>query len=187
MLCSRCHKREAKIYYTEISNGEKKEQFLCEECASEYTSFQNPSEVSEMTIGGLLSSIISNYYADSISKEEEKLLNLQCPTCKMTYEQLMNEGKFGCADCYHVFKQVMDKGIRQIQGADIHTGKRPAGYVKPEEEEEMKLTEIDKLSIELQTAVQREEYEEAARLRDKIKELKEQKKVEKKAESAKEA
>ncbi|MSS62569.1 UvrB/UvrC motif-containing protein [Velocimicrobium porci] len=185
MLCSRCHKREAKIYYTEISNGEKKEQFLCEECAGEYTSFQNQSEAGEMTIGGLLSSIISNYYADSISKEEEELLKLQCPTCKMTYEQLMNEGKFGCADCYHVFKQVMDKGIRQIQGADVHTGKRPAGYVK-QEEEEIKLTEIDKLTIELQAAVQREEYEKAAKLRDQIKELRKQEELEKKAESARE-
>ena len=190
MLCSRCHKREAKIYYTEISNGEKKEQFLCEECAGEYTSFQNQSNTPDMTIGGLLSSIISNYYTDSVSKEEEELLKLQCPTCRMTYEQLMNEGKFGCADCCHVFKQVMDKGIRQIQGADAHTGKKPIGYVKPEEDESIKLTELDKLSIELQAAIQREEYEEAARLRDKIKELREQEKKEKeekKTESAKEA
>lgn len=178
MLCSKCHKREAKVYYTEISNDEKKEQFLCEECAAEYTSFPNQSKSGEMTIGGLLSSIISNYYKGTMSKIDEEQLKLQCPTCHMTYEQLMKEGKFGCADCYRVFQAVMEKGIRQIQGAEEHTGKHPVGYKKAEEPDEIKLTEIDKLSIELQTAIQREEYEEAARLRDKIKELKEKEKNE---------
>lgn len=178
MLCSKCHKREAKVYYTEISNGEKKEQFLCEECAAEYTSFPNQSKSGEMTIGGLLSSIISNYYKGGLTKLDEEQLKLQCPTCHMTYEQLMREGKFGCADCYEIFKDVMDKGIRQIQGAEKHTGKCPAEYKKKEVTEELKLTQIDKLSIELQAAIQREEYEEAARLRDEIKALREQEKEE---------
>lgn len=181
MLCSKCHKREAKVYYTEISNGEKKEQFLCEECAAEYTSFPNQSKSGEMTIGGLLSSIISNYYKGTLTSADKEQLKLKCPTCHMTYEQLMKEGKFGCSDCYEVFQAVMEKGIRQIQGAEKHTGKCPVGY---KNKEEIKLTEIDKLSIELQTAIQREEYEEAARLRDKIKELKEKEKN-KKAEEAK--
>ena len=56
MLCDRCKKRDAKILYTEIINGLKKEQHLCEECATDYTSFQmeKPLMSSEMTLGDLL-------------------------------------------------------------------------------------------------------------------------------------
>ena len=67
MLCDICQTREAKIFYTEIVNGQKKEQHLCEQCASEYT----PIPINEImggqgisAVGSILSGILSNYAKD---------------------------------------------------------------------------------------------------------------------------
>lgn len=173
MLCDRCQKREARIYYTEIFNGEKKEQHLCEECASECTSFHMESAGlnKEISLGGLFSSIFGNYKEESQTREEKKP-TLQCKTCGMTYEEFLQEGKFGCADCYQSFGVILDRSLKQIHGADVHTGKRPRGFKDREKQIINQVTPLEKLTIRLQEAIEKEEFEEAARLRDEIRELK---------------
>lgn len=175
MLCDRCHKREATIYYTEVINGEKKEQHLCAECASELTNFQldSPLNGKEMNIGSLLSSILSSYYPGNKEKELTKTDSNICSVCGMTYDLFMQEGKLGCANCYKTFRKVLDKSVRQVQGAASHVGKRPKGFVSHTDRIINELTDIDKLSIRLQDAIEKEEFEEAARLRDQIRSLKE--------------
>lgn len=174
MLCDKCKKREAKVYYTEIVNGEKKEEHLCEECASEFTSFHLASTVvnKDMTLGNLISSILSNYYAPNSNKEEKDEKQIKCKECGMTFEEFTQGGKFGCAGCYEAFKKELVPGIKKIQGHDTHIGKKPKGFVSQANKIISELTEIDKLSIKLQQAIEKEEFEEAARLRDSIKELK---------------
>lgn len=171
MLCDKCHKREARIYYTEILNGEKKEQHLCEECASEFTSFHLESAGinKEISLGGLFSSIFGNYHGETQAPEQKKPI-IKCDTCGMTYEEFLQEGKFGCADCYKYFSKVLDRSLKQIHGANNHTGKRPIGYTA--EPVITEVSPIDKLTIRLQEAIEREEYEEAAKLRDEIRVLK---------------
>lgn len=183
MLCDKCHKREAKVYYTEIVNGEKKEQYLCEECAAKYTSFQIEKNGVDGGLGGLLSSILSNYYGEktSVLSEEEKALT--CPACGITYEEILKAGKLGCAECYHVFGEMIERSLRQIQGADTHIGKIPKAVektaeapaekkVKKASKKETVKEQIERLSIQLQKAVEVEEFEEAVRLRDEIRGLK---------------
>ncbi len=177
MLCDKCHKREAKVYYTEIVNGEKKEQYLCEECAAQYTSFQIEKTGVDSGLGSLLSNILSSYYGEKKNVPEKTEKVLACPTCGITYEEMLNAGKFGCADCYRSFGGIIDKTLRQIQGADTHVGKAPAGFCTGGKEQKKKPEEtlpdrIDKLSFQLQQAVEQEEFEEAARLRDEIRDLK---------------
>jgi protein arginine kinase activator len=62
--------------------------------------------------------------------------------------------------------------LKGIQGAEVHTGKRPKGYITSTDRILKDLSENEKLSLKLQEAVEKEEFEEAARLRDLIKELK---------------
>lgn len=172
MLCDKCHKREAKIYYTEIVNGVKKEQHLCEECASEYTNlgFDSKLEQKDISIGNLLSSILSNYYPAKKSKEHGKE-GLVCRHCNMSYESFLQHGKVGCVHCYQSFNKVLEKSLRQIQGASSHIGKQPKGFVRYTDKILHELSEIDRLSIQLQDAIEKEEFEEAARLRDEIRRL----------------
>lgn len=178
MLCEKCHKREARIYYTEIIGGKKKEQYLCETCASQYTSFQIEKNGVDVNLSGLLGSILSSYYGEKAQVPENTEKTKACPSCGMTYEEVLKTGKLGCAECYHNFGEMIERTLRQIQGADSHIGKRPdsqpltEAVEKPEPAEaETKLSQIEKLHFQLQQAIEKEEFEEAARLRDEIRGL----------------
>jgi len=175
MQCDRCQKREAKILYTEIINGEKKEQHLCEECATDYTSFQmgKPIINKELTLGDLLSTILDGYYSNGVTEEvDSSKSDLVCPSCGTTYEEFIQNGRFGCASCYQGFNKKLGKTLKGIQGSDVHTGKRPKGFVTTTDRILKDLTETERLALKLQEAVEKEEFEEAAKLRDQIKELK---------------
>lgn len=178
MLCDVCNKREAKIYYTEIINGKKSEQHLCEECAAEHTSFKikNPLTNKEFSIGGLLSGILESY--NLVENKEENTSEPACKNCGMKYNEFLEQGKFGCASCYQSFGKLLSKSFRTIHGADVHTGKKPKGYISETNRIVNGLSEQEKLSIQLQQAIEQEEFEEAARIRDVIKELKKKEEVE---------
>lgn len=174
MLCDKCKKNEARIYYTEIVNGEKTEQHLCEECATELTSFQMSASMMnpELTLGSLLSTILGNYHPNTTHEEAHAQKELQCDKCGLTYSEFLRVGRFGCDKCYESFEKVLEQSIRNIQGSDAHTGKKPKDFVSNTEKIIKEMPEIEKLSIRLQDAIEKEEYEEAARLRDRIRELK---------------
>ena len=172
MLCDNCKSREAKIYYTEIIDGVKKEQHLCEECAKKFSSFQTdiPGLSKRFTLGTLLSSLLGGYEEKEQKKVEEK--SLSCKHCHMTYEEFLQSGVVGCPKCYEAFQQPMKSCIKNIQGAIKHTGKIPKGFQSEAEQLVHSMSEVDILSIQLQQAIEKEEFEEAAKLRDQIRELK---------------
>ncbi|MDO5520686.1 MAG: UvrB/UvrC motif-containing protein [bacterium] len=175
MLCDKCKKRQAIIYYTEIINGIKKEQHLCEECAAKYADFElGLSKANkELSLGGLLSSILGNYSASNPTvKEDELEAVIQCERCGMTYDAFLQGGKFGCAECYTSFGKQLEKSFRQIHGATSHIGKRPKGFVSQTDKIINDLSEIDRLSIRLQDAIEKEEFDQAVCLRDQIRALK---------------
>lgn len=123
MLCDICHNKQAKIFYTEIINGEKREQHLCEDCAGEYAAFSLKDKLgNDFPLSGILSGILSNYAMGANKSEDNQQ---SCPRCGMTFEQFKKTGKLGCAECYNTFAGVVDKNLRSIQGADQHKGKRP--------------------------------------------------------------
>lgn len=179
MLCGVCGAREARIFYTEIINGEKREQYLCEECAAKSTNFRlkSPFGGQEFSLGGLLAGL---FEGEHTQKEQCRVpvkaaANLACAVCGMTYEEFKEKGEFGCAKCYQNLGRLLLKNRKNIQGSDIHTGKKPKNsdvQVEITAENVPKLTEIERLSMQLEQAVEREEYETAAMLRDKIRSLK---------------
>lgn len=178
MLCDRCQKKDAKILYTEIINGVKKEQHLCEDCATDYTSFQmeKPLINGELTLGDLLSTLFDNYAAADKKQHGEIIPALTCKSCGTTYEEFIQKGRFGCSKCYRSFHSKLGKTLKSIQGAEIHTGKRPKGLVTAATDRVMKdISEVERLTIKLHEAIEKEEFEEAARLRDLIKQMKEEK------------
>ena len=181
MLCDICNKRKAKIYYTEIINGEKREQHVCEECAAEFTNFIGKSPLGNMSLGNILSGILGNY-AKGVS--EKQGTETVCECCGMTMREFLSGGKFGCAGCYKAFSTAYADRLRVIQGADVHLGKCPQSFKPDEENKEpsvkkkapagKKVSKESELQAKLLEAIAAEEYEEAARLRDEIRALKKQ-------------
>lgn len=178
VLCGICKTREARIFYTEIINGEKNEQYLCEECAAKNTHFRirTPFAGQELSLGGLLSGLLEDAVEKQRSEQGESgSSTLSCPYCGLTYTDFRERGQFGCAGCYQSFGKVLARNIKNIHGADTHTGKHPKhmdGRMEPQPEEIPELNELERLSMRLQQAVEQENYEAAAELRDQIRALK---------------
>lgn len=173
MLCEKCQEREATIFYTEIINGVKSEHSLCSECAKEMDFGE------ELPFGELLSGILGAYAAEN-EKREDTMEQVICPSCKMSYRDYIRQGVFGCEDCYNVFEPLIEGNIKKIQGNTVHTGKRPRYNknveIKTEVREEETLEEkLAVLQEKLKEALREEDYEEAARLRDESRALKERK------------
>lgn len=202
MLCENCHKNEATVSYSEIINGQHSEQHLCQECASSagivsfssYSPFLNH----DSSISSLLSTILGFPNNQTETKPYTKS-DLVCDNCKMTYQEFLKTGRFGCYNCIDVFGSQIEDSFSRIHGSDTHTGKRPINYranlidseninlaseqgqvrgdKSSEAFKEGKTIEsdIDKLQAKLSQTIADEEYEEAARLRDEIRALKKEK------------
>ncbi len=173
MLCDKCLKKEATVLYTEIINGMKKEQHLCEECATDYTSFQlgNTLINSELSLNHLLSTLLEAYNTGNTVETGRKPA-VVCSQCGTSFREFMQNGKFGCAQCYRSFHNELSKTLKGIQGAVNHTGKRPKGYISTTDRILKDMTETERLGLKLQEAIEKEEFEEAARLRDIIRQMK---------------
>ena len=113
MLCEKCRIREANIKYTEVMNGVKTEHNLCSQCAQEMD-FGPYSAIieGEFPLGKLLSSLLG---LQPSAARQQKMDEVACPTCKTTYEEFVENSRFGCADCYHVFDLLIGEKIKKLQ------------------------------------------------------------------------
>jgi len=170
MLCEICHQKPATVKLTQIVNDQKKEVNLCKSCADK-KGLSNP-------FGGLpdiVGSIILGMLAQGISELKEKRTDstLVCKSCGMTIGQFEKTGVLGCSDCYIVFDETLKNLLRRIHGSNKHIGNRPVKYRKRVER-----PNIDSLKLELQKAIENEEYERAATIRDTIRDVESQLKQE---------
>ena len=85
----------------------------------------------------------------------------------MTDEELREAGRFGCSTCYEIFEETLENTVKRIQSGNEHIGKVPKKFVHIITAKK----EIEKLKQQLSKAVEQEEHEKAATLRDQIKEL----------------
>ncbi len=165
MLCEKCKQRPATFHYTEIVNNAKKEMHLCEICAQE-------EQVGHIHFHFNPQLNLSNFLAGMIGpglQSENKVMRHEgsCPRCGLTAGELGRTGLFGCSECYRAFEPQLGALLRRVHGAVRHTGKIPGRGQK----KSRVLRDIEQLKVELQNAVAREEYEKAAVLRDRIREL----------------
>lgn len=164
MKCEKCHINEATVKIVRVINNKKEEMLLCEECAKEENSlaFANQSFS--------VSDFLSSFMGLNQQKQyfERKTSEKVCDKCNMTWSEFRNTSRLGCDQCYETFKDKLMPMIRQVHGHTEHQG-----HIPPLEGVQ-KQHKIKKLRNELQLAVIDERYEEAAEIRDKIKELEEE-------------
>ena len=131
MLCEICHENEARVTYTEIINGVKKEQHLCENCAAKQPPFSLMARgVPEMQFGNILSGLLQTFASGLGATQERESI---CGRCGMTASEFVKTGRLGCPDCYNAFAPILDKNLRTVQGAIENKSKRPmnAVYFEP--------------------------------------------------------
>ncbi len=160
MLCENCGKAPAKIHMTEIVNEtEKRERHLCEACAEkEGLAVKQNFSISELLAG---------LAASQLSGKSSEIPDLSCPTCELTFAEFQAEGRFGCADDYEAFGELIRPRIEKFHDATQHVGKRPRGW----DSVHASAAQSRSLRSELRKAVAEEAYERAAKLRDDIKTL----------------
>jgi protein arginine kinase activator len=157
MLCEICHKNNATVHLTEIINGKVVEMHICQFCAQAKTDQLNKN----LDISGFLSSLAE--MTGDFSQGEV----LRCPFCGLTYAGFKKKGRLGCEKCYVTFRRQLLPLLKKIHSSTSHTGKIPASRGK----EAFGPVKLKELQERLRQAIQREEYEEAAKLRDRIKEI----------------
>jgi protein arginine kinase activator len=158
MLCEECGQNEATVHVTHYTNGEKTQKIICAACAGK---MNLDGLLIPFTINDLFNGFIT---LPSVSPAAD--YSLQCRVCGMTLNEFKDGGKLGCANCYKAFEASLMPIIKRIQGNTEHVGKAPEGNKKY-----MRRLEIEKLKEQLAEAIRREDYEQAAELRDKIKAL----------------
>ncbi len=158
MLCDICGKNEATVHLTEIINEQMTKLHLCEECAK-----QKGTEMEEhFGLADLLAGLANL----DTSVEPAKDKKVKCSACGMTYTDFKKIGRLGCGQCYESFKTYLAPLLKRIHGSDIHVGKGPG---KKGKKIKAKKTDVEQLKKRLKRAIELEEFEEAAQLRDEIK------------------
>ena len=164
MFCNICNKNQATVHLTEIVDDQMTELHLCESCA------RQKSEQMEQQFG--LSDLLAGLADFSKTTGEKEDLTLKCKKCGLAYSDFKKIGRLGCSECYSAFKKYLAPLLKRIHGSSQHIGKSPFKENKPALPKKPMDAEI--LRQKLQKAIEREEFEEAARLRDLIRESEKQ-------------
>lgn len=177
MLCDICKKNEATVHLTEVVNDDVSELHICQQCARE----KGASMQQNFGIAELLSGLV-DLPVDMISKKSH--ISVKCPGCGMSYDNFKKMGRFGCAGCYDAFKRALYPLFKKIHGTSCHIGKEPVKLVSTGSDKPGRPAKHDKacavkdklkdLKSKLLDAIQKEEFEQAALLRDQIKVIEEQ-------------
>ncbi|MGE0481643.1 MAG: UvrB/UvrC motif-containing protein [Phycisphaerae bacterium] len=157
--CERCKRAQATYHLTNIEpGGAKTERHLCERCAAEEGWL--PQQKGATDVNALLEQFVAG-----AKGQGGAVAGLVCENCGMSYVEFRNQGLLGCAQDYDVFKEPIAKLLQQAHdGATHHVGKAPRTDV-PRQNTQQELRKLRRL---LDEAVAGEDYERAARLRDRI-------------------
>lgn len=173
MKCQHCNKNEATTHIKKNINGVKEEMHLCSDCAKELgvmEEFKMPS-MSEM----FGDSFLGNFLGAGVAAMNSLAGVDRCSSCGSSFNDIVNSGRIGCADCYEKFDDKLEPSIRKIHGKTKHIGKfiSYSDDNKSNKEQKQQISELDSLKEQLKSAVSEQRFEDAAVIRDKINELQE--------------
>jgi protein arginine kinase activator len=172
MKCENCGNKPATVLLTEIRNGKTIEKHLCEQCAAQSEGL--PVSKQHTPINELLTNFVMAHAG--LQKE----VGTACEHCGITWAEFRQSGLLGCEHDYDAFDKDLTPLLQRAhEGSAHHTGKTPArsggkpGVPVPEATPKRKAVDIPRLRKELARAVELEDYERAAKLRDQIREAEE--------------
>jgi protein arginine kinase activator len=157
ITCQSCRSRPATWHLTDFVGGEAIQQHFCEECYKQ----RDDALPSETTA-------FASLIAAMVPELKEMALR-QCPQCGLDYLEFRQTLRLGCPNDYEAFDQALERLLERIHGATRHTGKA-ARLAVAEQDVRARLRSLRK---EQKEAIAREDYEQAAQLRDRIREIQE--------------
>lgn len=163
MLCMICKQKEAKVHLTQIVADKVQKVDLCEECAKS-KGVNDPGGFS-VGIADMLLGLGASKEMEETSGGEE----LKCPQCGFTQADFKKSGRLGCAECYSTFQEPLSSLLKSMHKGTRHVGKVPQNLQKSRD----LLEKLRQLQKKLDKAVAAENFEDAAELRDEIRNLKE--------------
>lgn len=158
MLCDVCKENEATVFFTQIVEGKMQKVNLCESCSK-------TKGVSDPTGFALADLLLGLGAAQQVTGSGEE--QLRCPVCGFTQTDLKKTGRLGCSACYETFEEGLDPVIKAMHKGTKHAGKVPERLHRTI----MLGDRMNGLRRDLEKAVEEENYEGAADLRDQIKQL----------------
>lgn len=166
MLCDNCNENEAIISYTKMSGNNVEEVHLCPSCAEKKMQ-------EDLVFNQVVSSKVNNFLKELFKLTgnfDQEAIKKECASCGTTFEEF-EKGILGCEDCYNTFNAEISSMLNSLKYTSRHKGKIPSSagdFVKKKREEE-------ELEASLKIAVESEEYEQAAIIRDKLRALRDDK------------
>ena len=160
MICDDCRERDAVVQYTAVKDNSVVQLHLCEQCAAERgveTSVATPKH----PLGEFLQAVQQQSVPASADAGK-------CPFCGLTMKDFRATGRMGCARCYVTFEPSMRELLRRVHGNPRHTGR---AYRPPKDEVLERASVLGELRERLRRAIEQEQFEVAAELRDRIRVL----------------
>lgn len=157
MLCDQCHERDAVLNLTQIVENAVTQLHLCEKCAAE-RGIETTVSAPKHPLGDFLEEVQKQglvHPADAA----------RCPYCGTSLKDFRASGRLGCAQCYGAFEQSLRDLLRRVHGSAQHVGRT---YAVPNPDLLERDVSLGALRAQLQKAIESEEFETAARLRDEI-------------------
>lgn len=150
--CSVCGAR-AERRFTEVVGGQRRSMPLCLACARSHE--PGPAPLATPAPPKLKVKLHAQLIGQGLPPS-----TLRCSGCGMGVVDLRKTGRLGCPQCYQVFRKQIAPLLERIHGATEHEGRRP---VRPQASRS-----LGALREELRLAIEAEDFEQAARLRDRI-------------------
>ncbi len=157
MLCCICKEKEATVHLTQIAGDKMQKVDLCEDCAK-------TKGVNDPT-GFSLADLLLGLGASQEIEQAAGGAELKCPRCGFTQADFKKAGRLGCPDCYQTFAEALEGLLKTMHKGTRHVGKVPESLRRSRDLSD-RLTQLQK---KLSKAVEEEDFEEAAILRDEIK------------------
>jgi protein arginine kinase activator len=162
MLCSVCKEREATVHLTQIAGEEMQKVDLCEECAKT----KGVNDPDAFSFADLVLGLGASQAVAKGSGRKESA----CPSCGFTHADFKKSGRLGCPVCYDHFAEGLETLLKSMHKGVRHVGKVPKRYKQLKKASEAS-DRIKTLQQKLSKAIEAEQFELAAELRDEIRAL----------------
>jgi len=159
MLCCICKEREATVHYTKIDGDKVQKVDLCEEC-SKTKGVNDP-------VGFELADLLLGLGAAKEIEQSSGGVEIKCPGCGFTQADFKKAGRLGCPECYKTFAEGLEGLLKTMHKGTRHVGKVPEALRQTRELSDR----LKNLQKKLAKAVEDENFEQAAALRDEIKQM----------------